>query len=86
MAGNASNVEAFNLDVADDAALAQAVSAVDVVVRWAFTSDCDRLHLTSLSLLPAPMHPQVAKHCISHGKHLVTASYISPDMAAVDQA
>lgn len=32
------------------------------------------------SLLPAPMHIKVARHCIAHGKHLVTASYISPEM------
>lgn len=38
-----------------------------------------------LSLLPAPMHPQVAQHCISHGKHLVTASYVSPEMKALDE-
>jgi alpha-aminoadipic semialdehyde synthase len=30
------------------------------------------------------MHPQVAKHCIAHGKHLVTASYVSPEMKALD--
>jgi len=65
-----SNLETLSLDVGDDPALGRAVSASDVVV----------------SLLPAPMHPQVAKHCIAHGKHLVTASYISPDMAALDQA
>jgi hypothetical protein len=38
------------------------------------------------SLLPAPMHTAVAKHCIQHRKHLVTASYISPEMKALDQA
>lgn len=26
------------------------------------------------------MHIKVARHCIAHGKHLVTASYISPEM------
>ena len=31
------------------------------------------------------MHPQVAKHCIQHGKHLVTASYVSPEMKALDK-
>jgi alpha-aminoadipic semialdehyde synthase len=30
------------------------------------------------SLLPAPMHIKVARHCIDHGKHLVTASYVLP--------
>ncbi|WVQ99333.1 hypothetical protein IAU59_006466 [Kwoniella sp. CBS 9459] len=65
-----SNVEAISLDVSDEWAVSEAVAASDVVV----------------SLLPAPMHPQVAKHCISHGKHLVTASYVSPEMKALDQA
>jgi alpha-aminoadipic semialdehyde synthase len=37
------------------------------------------------SLLPAPMHPLVARHCIDHGKHLVTASYVSPEMKALDK-
>lgn len=30
------------------------------------------------------MHTAVAEHCIAHGKHLVTASYISPEMKALD--
>lgn len=58
------NVTTASLDVSDDAALGQAVAAADVVV----------------SLLPAPMHPMVARHCIAHGRHLVTASYVSPEM------
>ncbi|OBZ72980.1 Peroxisome biosynthesis protein PAS1 [Grifola frondosa] len=33
-----------------------------------------------ISLLPVPYHPTVADVCIRHGKHLVTASYISPAM------
>lgn len=37
------------------------------------------------SLLPVPFHPTVAKLCIQHKKHLVTASYISPDMAALHE-
>jgi alpha-aminoadipic semialdehyde synthase len=32
------------------------------------------------------MHVAVARHCIEHGKHLITASYISPDMKALDEA
>ncbi|KAI9639515.1 Saccharopine dehydrogenase-domain-containing protein [Dioszegia hungarica] len=63
------NVETFSLDVADQVELGRAVSAADVVV----------------SLLPAPMHVAVAQHCIAHGKHLVTASYISPEMKALDE-
>ena len=31
------------------------------------------------------MHVDVAKLCIAHGKHLVTASYISPEMKELDE-
>ncbi len=33
-----------------------------------------------ISLLPVPFHPAVAELCVKHHRHLVTASYISPDM------
>ncbi|EJD00287.1 uncharacterized protein FOMMEDRAFT_126943 [Fomitiporia mediterranea MF3/22] len=36
-----------------------------------------------ISLLPVPLHPAVAELCIEHGRHLVTASYISPAMRAL---
>lgn len=76
-----SNVEATTLDVGDAEALAQAVASSDVVVRSVTHQQC-RAWL-NLSLLPAPMHVQVANHCIAHGKHLVTASYVSPEMKAL---
>lgn len=38
-----------------------------------------------ISMLPAHMHIQVAKDCISYGKHMVTASYISPEMQELDE-
>lgn len=38
-----------------------------------------------ISLLPPPMHPQVAQVCLAVGAHLVTASYVSPAMQALDQ-
>lgn len=37
-----------------------------------------------ISMLPAHMHIEVAKDCILFRKHLVTASYISDAMAALD--
>jgi len=37
-----------------------------------------------ISMLPASFHLQVAKDCITFQKHLVTASYISEDMKALD--
>jgi saccharopine dehydrogenase-like NADP-dependent oxidoreductase len=37
-----------------------------------------------VSMLPASMHIDVAKDCIAYGKHLVTASYVSNEMQALD--
>jgi saccharopine dehydrogenase (NADP+, L-glutamate forming)/spermidine synthase len=41
-------------------------------------------HDLSISLLPAPLHPVVAKMCIKHKKQMVTTSYVSPAMKALD--
>ncbi|MFM8431620.1 MAG: saccharopine dehydrogenase C-terminal domain-containing protein [Bacteroidota bacterium] len=38
-----------------------------------------------ISLLPANMHVEVARQCVESGKSLVTASYIAPEMRALDQ-
>jgi len=56
------------LDIADGAALAALVADHDLVV----------------SLLPNAFHPRVGRHCLDHGKHLVTASYVSEEMQALD--
>jgi len=37
-----------------------------------------------ISMLPAHMHIEVAKDCITYEKHLVTASYVSPAMQELD--
>ncbi|MDA0362913.1 MAG: saccharopine dehydrogenase NADP-binding domain-containing protein [Bacteroidetes bacterium] len=37
-----------------------------------------------VSMLPAMMHPDVARACLRMGKHLVTASYASEEMKALD--
>lgn len=37
-----------------------------------------------VSMLPAFMHPAVAKECVSQGKHMATASYVSDAMRALD--
>uniref|UniRef100_A0A7S2IIT5 Saccharopine dehydrogenase (NAD(+), L-glutamate-forming) n=1 Tax=Helicotheca tamesis TaxID=374047 RepID=A0A7S2IIT5_9STRA len=53
------------LDVANDKSrLEELVKNADVVV----------------SLLPAPMHPGIAEHCISKNTNLVTASYANDEM------
>ncbi|KAJ1984674.1 hypothetical protein H4R34_000508 [Dimargaris verticillata] len=62
------NVTSALLDVADPAQVTQLLQKANVLV----------------SLVPAPLHPRLAALCIQHGKHMVTASYISPEMRALD--
>lgn len=38
-----------------------------------------------ISMLPAFMHTTIAEDCLAFGKHLVTASYISNEMKALDE-
>lgn len=37
----------------------------------------------AVSMLPPALHMNVARFCIEHGKHLATASYVSPEMQAL---
>jgi saccharopine dehydrogenase-like NADP-dependent oxidoreductase len=62
------NITVASGDLRSDELLDQIVSAHDVVV----------------SMLPAFMHMPVALRCVRMAKHLVTASYISPEMQALD--
>ncbi|KIM44362.1 hypothetical protein M413DRAFT_443357 [Hebeloma cylindrosporum] len=39
-----------------------------------------------ISLLPAHMHPTIARECIKAGTHMVTASYTSPEMAQLHES
>lgn len=43
------------------------------------------LHDLTVSLLPYTYHVEVAKLCIQHRKHMVTTSYVSPEMKALDE-
>ncbi len=67
--GNHPRGEALALDANDETPLDAAVRDADVVV----------------SLLPPPMHPQVARLCLRHRRHLVTASYAGDEMRALDR-
>ncbi|GBC61587.1 saccharopine dehydrogenase [Desulfonema ishimotonii] len=58
------------LDVGNVKALRQTMSEADIVI----------------SLLPWVHHVSVAKLCLELGKHLVTTSYVRPEMAALDHA
>lgn len=66
--GNHKNATAILLDVFNNKARNEAIKNTDIVV----------------SMLPARFHIEVAKDCILYGKHMVTASYVSEDMQALD--
>lgn len=38
-----------------------------------------------ISMLPARMHPVVARYCVQYGKHMITASYVSPEIKDMDE-
>ncbi|CCL98467.1 uncharacterized protein FIBRA_00465 [Fibroporia radiculosa] len=65
--GSFANATARLVDMSDAEQVGQLIQESDLVI----------------SLLPVPFHPAVAKLCILHRKHLVTASYISPTMRAL---
>lgn len=62
------NGKAIFFDINDDQVKKAAIANADVVV----------------SLLPAKFHPVVAEECLLQSKHLFTASYISPQMKAMN--
>jgi saccharopine dehydrogenase-like NADP-dependent oxidoreductase len=65
---NHPNGEAFVFDVGNATQLNTEVANADVVI----------------SFLPARFHIQVAESCIQNSKHMITASYVSPEMKALD--
>jgi alpha-aminoadipic semialdehyde synthase len=81
------NAKAVRIDVSNKARVEELVREADVIVRFEIRSllKPHSLTLTICSLLPAPFHPSIAKLCIMHQKHMLTASYISPDMKALDK-
>jgi saccharopine dehydrogenase-like NADP-dependent oxidoreductase len=61
--------------------------ATPLVVDLADEDALDRLvadHDLTVSLVPYRFHPLVARCCLRHGRHLVTASYVAPEMQALD--
>jgi len=68
--GNHQNGTAIALDVFDASARKEAVKNADIVI----------------SMLPARFHIEVAKDCVQYNKNMVTASYVSKEMKALDLA
>lgn len=65
--GNHPHAYAFTFDVNNDEQRSKEIRLADIVI----------------SMLPTTMHMPVAVDCLRHKKHLVTASYISPEMKAL---
>jgi saccharopine dehydrogenase-like NADP-dependent oxidoreductase len=59
----------FQFDIFDDALLKTTVGGADVVI----------------SFLPAAFHPKVAAACLEARVHMVTASYVSKEIKAMDE-
>lgn len=66
---NHKNATAIQLDIANTAQRQAEIQKADIVI----------------SMLPAFMHIDVAKDCVAFKKHMVTASYISDAMQALDE-
>jgi saccharopine dehydrogenase (NADP+, L-glutamate forming) len=62
------NGTAMTLDLGDEEALSKLVAEHDLTI----------------SLVPYTFHPMVARQCLKHDRNLVTASYVSPEMDALD--
>lgn len=62
------NGRAYPLDLNDEGKLAEFIAGTDLAI----------------SLVPPPLHPVVARHCLDAGKNMVTTSYVSPEMEALD--
>lgn len=69
-AGSNDRIEAITLDITNEEERRDAIAKADIVI----------------SMLPAHMHVPVAKDCVELKKHMVTASYVSKEMEALDAA
>jgi len=69
LTGTHKNATAITLDVFNEDSRVSAIKNADIVV----------------SMLPARFHIEVAKDCITYGKNMVTASYVSKEMQALDE-
>ena len=68
--GSHKNAQAISLDIFNESSRGNAIQDADIVV----------------SMLPARFHIEVAKDCITYNKNMVTASYVSSEMEALDAA
>lgn len=69
VAGKHNRAQAISLDIFNRDQRVNAIKDADIVI----------------SMLPARFHIEVAKDCLEHGKNMVTASYVSDEMASLDK-
>ncbi|CAN5407607.1 saccharopine dehydrogenase C-terminal domain-containing protein [soil metagenome] len=69
IAGDHPRCEAFALNIFDKESRVNAIKQADIVI----------------SMLPARFHMEAAADCLDFGKNLVTASYVSKEMKALDE-
>ncbi|GAB4252093.1 MAG: saccharopine dehydrogenase C-terminal domain-containing protein [Vicingaceae bacterium] len=63
------HVKLLELDIKDEEQVKTLVQNSDAVI----------------SMLPAHMHISIANYCVEFSKHMITASYVSPEMKALDE-
>lgn len=80
----ASNSDEEGRDVASAAACAEHVTVDIIEDNKRLASLVEESDLV-ISLLPAPFHPRVATECLIHKKHMVTASYESDELRALQE-
>ena len=68
LVNNHPNTDVIHLDVFNETSRVAAIKNADIVI----------------SMLPARFHLEVAKDCITYKKNMVTASYVSEEMQALD--
>jgi saccharopine dehydrogenase (NADP+, L-glutamate forming) len=68
--GSAINGAAVAFNITDESSSRATITGADIVI----------------SLIPAHLHPLVAKICLAEGKHLLTASYVSDEMKSFHKA
>ena len=81
-------VTVWNRTLAKAQAALAGINPVAAVTRefdWALLTSALKREDVVVSMLPASMHLQVAKLCLESGAHFVSSSYISEQMAALDE-
>ena len=81
-------ITVWNRTLAKAQAAGAGIHSTDAVARefdWALLASRVKPGDVVVSMLPASMHLQAAGLCLENGAHFVTSSYISGEMAALDE-